>query len=315
MWKNGFTKEFLPIHTFPSKTFNHSVKNLTGFYKHNSIKENKMHIPNEMLSTPICPVTAAVALAGLGLCAYTAWRAKGETKKLFTPSRFAMASSLVFALQMLNFPLAQGISGHFVGGVLAAAILGVPGGVLCMALVLGIQALFFADGGTMTLGANILNMGLLGAGFGGLLRNFFVKKGMNAAAATGISAAAAMEAAALAMVAELAFSGKATLEITGMLMGTHTILALAEAVITCVLVKAVAAESEKRFLLNAALLTVVALLISPFACSMPDALEATLARFSVCALGESTYTLFTAAAACAVLMAVSFAAKRFAVNK
>ena len=71
---------------------------------------------------------------------------------------FAAVSSLVFASQMVNFPIAGGTSGHLVFAVLACGLLGLPAGFLSVAAVLTLQAVFFADGGLMALGANILNI-------------------------------------------------------------------------------------------------------------------------------------------------------------
>ena len=64
---------------------------------------------------------------------------------------------------MLNFPVAGGTSGHFLGAALAAILLGPWLACLTMAVVLGVQAFVFADGGITALGANILNMGVIGA--------------------------------------------------------------------------------------------------------------------------------------------------------
>jgi cobalt/nickel transport system permease protein len=74
-----------------------------------------------------------------------------------------VTAAFIFAAQMLNFPVAGGTSGHFMGGVLACMLLGPWTGFIAMALVLTVQALIFQDGGLTTLGANIFNMGLIGS--------------------------------------------------------------------------------------------------------------------------------------------------------
>ena len=107
-----------------------------------------MHIPGSMLHGAICPVTAAVAVAGFGVA--TCLGMKSEEKPSI--AQFASVSSLIFALQMLNFPIQNGTSGHLLGGVLALSLLGVPFGVLSMAIVLVVQSLFFGDGGGKYLG-------------------------------------------------------------------------------------------------------------------------------------------------------------------
>jgi cobalt/nickel transport system permease protein len=75
----------------------------------------------------------------------------------------AISSSFVFAAQMLNFPIAYGTSGHLVGGTFLATLLGPHAAMLSMTIVLLTQAIFFADGGISTFGANILNMAIIGA--------------------------------------------------------------------------------------------------------------------------------------------------------
>ena len=102
-----------------------------------------MHIPQNLLDGTLCSVTAVVSglcLAGAALAAY-------RSAEKPHPLRFAAVSAFLFAAQMMNFPISGGTSGHLLGGVLASALLGVPFGVLALALVVAIQALVFADGG------------------------------------------------------------------------------------------------------------------------------------------------------------------------
>ena len=74
-----------------------------------------------------------------------------------------VTAAFVFAAQMLNFPVAGGTSGHFLGAALAAVLLGPWLACLVLAVVLVAQAFVFADGGITALGANVLNMGVIGA--------------------------------------------------------------------------------------------------------------------------------------------------------
>ena len=90
-----------------------------------------MHIPQNLLDGTLCPVTAVfsgLCLAGAALAAY-------RSAEKPHPLRFAAVSAFLFAAQMLNFPISSGTSGHLLGGVLASALLGVPFGVLALALV------------------------------------------------------------------------------------------------------------------------------------------------------------------------------------
>lgn len=121
-----------------------------------------MHIPDSMLQGNVCSATAAVSVLGLVAAAY--YGLKGQRP---SASRFAAVTALIFAGQMMNFPVQYGTSGHLLGGVLAAHLLGTPFGVLSVALVVVIQSLVFADGGVTVLGANVLNMAIIGAGLGG----------------------------------------------------------------------------------------------------------------------------------------------------
>ena len=80
-----------------------------------------------------------------------------------------LTAAFVFAGQMLNFPVGAGTSGHLLGGALAAVLVGPWTGVLCLAVVLLVQSLLFADGGITALGTNITLMGLIGVGVGWLV--------------------------------------------------------------------------------------------------------------------------------------------------
>ena len=131
-----------------------------------------MHIPNSMLQGTICPVTVLVSTLGIVIAAFKAF----WTENRPTALRFAAITALIFAGQMMNFPINDGTSGHLLGGVLAAALLGTPFGILSMALVVTVQCLVFSDGGFIVLGANVLNMAIIGAGLGGFINSYLVKR-------------------------------------------------------------------------------------------------------------------------------------------
>lgn len=242
-----------------------------------------MHVPSEMLTGAVCPVTAAVAATGVVASAYVL--AKGNFK---VPSamKFSLVSAAVFGVQMLNYPVWDGISGHLIGGVFAACALGVPAGILSMAIVLMLQTLLFADGGILMLGANILNMAIIGAGIGGLLRNLLLKKGFSDSVAIGVSAFLSVELAAVALCAELALSGKGGASLYLTLLGIHSGLAIIEGIATTVLVGLISRNLEEQsaskrsyMVLSAIILTSLA--ICPFASSFPDAFEWTMGSFSL----------------------------------
>jgi cobalt/nickel transport system permease protein len=117
-----------------------------------------MHIPDAMMQGPICPITAIISF--LSIC--TAIRASIKQERTIEPSRFAAVAALIFAMQMMNFPILRGISGHCIGAVFAARLLGLPLGILSMSLVIILQCLLLGDGGIWVLGANLLNLAILG---------------------------------------------------------------------------------------------------------------------------------------------------------
>lgn len=233
-----------------------------------------MHIPDGMLEGVVCPVTAVAAAAGLGGAALAAAR---HTRPP-SPLAFASVSAFVFAAQMVNFPVAGGTSGHLLGGVLASAVLGVPHGILCLALVLTVQALIFADGGLAVLGANIFNMALVGAGLGGWLAGWRGDRSPAAFARLGAAAWLSVTGAALACCAQLALSGASPFGVCAPpMLGIHAWIGLAEAGLTCALVAVMpvlpSARSPRPAWIWLGAAAVVALVLAPWASPLPDGLE------------------------------------------
>ncbi|PIU55504.1 MAG: cobalamin biosynthesis protein CbiM [Chloroflexi bacterium CG07_land_8_20_14_0_80_51_10] len=116
-----------------------------------------MHIPDGFLNVATAATTYVVSAGGVGYAVKEAGKRLGERH---VPLMGVMAA-FIFAAQMLNFPIAGGTSGHLVGAALAAILLGPWAGVLIMSCVLIVQCLIFQDGGLLSLGANIFNMGLV----------------------------------------------------------------------------------------------------------------------------------------------------------
>ena len=249
-----------------------------------------MHIPDGFLSTEValaCAVPAAVAV-GIGLR-----RAEAGLDERRVPL-LGVTAAFVFAAQMLNFPVAGGTSGHFMGAALAAVLLGPWLACLVLAVVLGVQAFLFADGGITALGANVLNMGVIGALLvGGLMvgaRRLFGDGRQALLVVSGVGAWLAVMAGAAATALQLGLSGTVPLAtaMTAML-GVHTLIGLGEAVITVAAVSAVLATRPdlisaapalrpvrvKRAFALLALAVAVGLgtAASPFASGDPDGLE------------------------------------------
>jgi cobalt/nickel transport system permease protein len=122
-------------------------------------KVNPMHIPDAVLDPRLAAVTFAAGGAGLIYCL----RAVEDRLKDRTTSLMGITAAFIFAAQMVNFPVGPGVSGHLLGGVLAAVMLGPWAGAAVIAAVLIVQCFLFGDGGFTALGANFVNMGLIGA--------------------------------------------------------------------------------------------------------------------------------------------------------
>lgn len=239
-----------------------------------------MHIPDEMLSGAVCPVGALMAVAGL---AFAACAASREGKRP-SPLRFAAVAALVFAGQMVNFPVLSGTSGHLMGGALASSLLGVPFGVFAVALVVTLQALIFADGGLLVLGANIFNMALIGAGLGGLSQTWLRASGLNRFVSIALASGLSVPLAAFACSLELAASGTIPAdEVLPAMLGVHVLIGAGEAAITVVMVSLLDREHLARTRWNATTSLLAALLIvvglSPFASRYPDGLEWVAQRY------------------------------------
>lgn len=238
-----------------------------------------MHIPNGMLQGAVCPVTALVSVMGVAIAALKAFWTENKP----TAARFAAITAFIFAGQMINFPIQNGTSGHLLGGVLAAALLGVPFGVLSMALVVTIQCLVFSDGGFVALGANVLNMALIGAGLGGVINSYFAKKtpikSLQYALSLGITAWLSVMMAVLACSIELALSGTISFSrVIGAMLGAHCLIGIGEGIITIGAYFALSTEqiktSSKRSITVPLIASgIIAAVISPFASGFPDGLE------------------------------------------
>jgi cobalt/nickel transport system permease protein len=201
-----------------------------------------LHIPDGFLSGGIALVTAILAIAAVGWGLRVADRDLDEAKVPL----LGVLAAFIFAAQMLNFPVAGGTSGHFLGATLAAVLLGPWLACLVMTVVIATQAFAFADGGITALGANVLNMGVLGAllagvALGAAVKAFSPGRGAFLALVAVVSWLAVMVGAAATSV-ELALSG--TVPLTSALvamLGVHALIGIGEAVITVGAVSAVLA--------------------------------------------------------------------------
>ncbi|HET6488280.1 MAG TPA: energy-coupling factor ABC transporter permease [Syntrophales bacterium] len=195
-----------------------------------------MHIPDGFLSTTTWVSAWTVSAGGLGCCLRQAGR---EMKDRMVPL-MGVLSAFIFAAQMINFPVMGGTSGHLLGGVLAAVLLGPWAGAVVIACVLIFQCLVFQDGGLTALGANILNMALAGT-LGGYLVYRVMKKllGGRKGIVTAAVAAAwiSVVAAASLCAAELALSGTSPLGLVlPAMVAVHAVIGIGEGMITGLIV-------------------------------------------------------------------------------
>lgn len=183
-------------------------------------------------------------------------------------------AALVFALQMVNFPVAPGTSGHLLGGALATALLGPRRALLAVSSVVLAQALFFADGGVAALGLNLWLIAILPVGIAAAVR-----AGRSLATA-GVAAVLAPPVASLAFVGLHVAGGSTEVsagELLASMVGVHLLIGLGEAALTLAVLSAVrlvGARDERMDLgtvWGAAIVSAVGL--SAVASSTPDGLE------------------------------------------
>ncbi|AKT50503.1 energy-coupling factor ABC transporter permease [Arsenicicoccus sp. oral taxon 190] len=204
-----------------------------------------MHIPDGFLDAPTSLGTGVLAVGAVGLALRQARKELGETG----PVLAGLVACFVFAVQMVNFPVGAGTSGHLLGGALAATLVGPWTGVLVMTTVLLVQGLVFADGGLTALGANVTDMGIVG-----VLVGYLVVRGVLAVLprrpgsvvpAAAVGGLLSVPAAALAFTAMYAVGGTAPIplgRLAAAMLGWHAIIGVGEAVITAAVVAAVVAS-------------------------------------------------------------------------
>ena len=274
-----------------------------------------MHIPDGFVSGAINSTTAVVSTV---ILAVSVARAKRELRdQAFAVPLLATVAAFVFAAQMLNFPIGGGTSGHFLGAVTAAALLGPWSACIVLSVVLLLQALLFGDGGITALGSNILNMGVVaGILTYPLLRGLRAvlplgRKGYLLAAAVTSWASIVLAAGCCAVM--LALSGTSPLGLVlPAMVGTHAVIGIGEALITAAVLTAVVtarpdiipawaqldsaprllgANRKKAWGLAAAglvLAAALALFASPFASSAPDGLESVAEKQGFLATANET---------------------------
>jgi cobalt/nickel transport system permease protein len=194
-----------------------------------------MHIPDGFLSLPTALGTAAMSVIALKQSVKLVRKKLGSRQ---VPIMGVMAA-FVFAAQMLNFPIIGGTSGHLIGAVLLAILLGPMVASLIMTSILIIQALIFVDGGILALGANIFNMAVVAPFFGYMIYQSLVRvvPGKNNKAIAVFGAAwSSVVLATVACTLELVMSGLPFMPVVTAMLYWHIIIGIGEGVITTAII-------------------------------------------------------------------------------
>ena len=204
-----------------------------------------MHVPDGFLDASTSLATGAIAVGAVGLCLRRAEREIAETG----PALAGLTAAFVFGGQMVNFPVGAGTSGHLIGAALAAALVGPWTAVVCVTVVLLVQALLVADGGLTALGTNITLRAVVGVTVSYLVMRAVLRvlprRERSVVPAAAIGALVSVPASALAFTALYAVGGAVAIPIgtlAGAMVGWHLVIGVGEAVITGAVLAAVLAS-------------------------------------------------------------------------
>lgn len=203
-----------------------------------------MHVPDGFIDAPVSIAAGAVAAAGVAVCLRGARRELDDR----TAPMAGLVAAFVFAVQMLNFPVAAGTSGHLLGGALAAILVGPFTGALCVSVVILVQALLFADGGLTAIGVNVVDMSLITvvvgyAVFRGLVRLLPYSR-RTAVGSAFVAAFVSVPVSALGFVGFYALGGTTDVSLSTVvtaMLGVHVLIGLGEGLITALTVGSVVA--------------------------------------------------------------------------
>ncbi len=256
-----------------------------------------MHVPDGFINAPI---SAATGFLSFG----TLWAYLRSAKNLIADKFIAltgMMSALIFVLQMINFPVAAGTSGHLLGGALAVIVLGPRLGLICLSVVVIIQSLLFADGGLSALGINVLNMAIVTTTTSWVVVKYWLKfLGKNKTSILSVSVLAGIVSVVFSSIAftiEYALGGTISIPVGTVLIAmvsTHFLIGLGEGIITALIVSLLIQVRpdlvyayEKRDVDTAKvslygffiILILILSLLTPIASSSPDGLESVAENF------------------------------------
>ena len=256
-----------------------------------------MHVPDGFINAPVSAVAGLISISSI-------WTATKAANRFLADKLIAIAgmmSALIFVLQMINFPIAAGTSGHLLGGTLAVIVLGPSLGILCVSIVVILQALLFADGGLSALGINILNIAIITGLIGWLVisnwKKIFGDNSSSIIIGSFIAGMISVIMSSIAFVIEYFFGGTVSVDIGSVffaMVSSHFFIGIGEGIITALIVSLllrvrpdmlyISREKEPRssfFSILGLLVLIIfsAVLITPLASSSPDGLEDVASRF------------------------------------
>ena len=256
-----------------------------------------MHVPDGFMNVTMSAATGVISFG-------TLWAYIRSAKDLVADKFIAltgMMSALIFVLQMINFPIAAGTSGHLLGGALAVIVLGPRLGLICLSVVVIIQSLLFADGGLSALGVNVLNMAIVTSATSWFIVKYWIKFiGKNKTSIVSVSVLAGILSVVFSSIAftiQYAIGGTISIPVGTVLLAmvtTHFIIGFGEGVITALIITLLirvrpdliyayerSDENTTKVSFYGLFIILILLLslITPFASSSPDGLESVAEEF------------------------------------
>ena len=256
-----------------------------------------MHVPDGFMNVTMSAATGVISFG-------TLWAYIRSAKGLIADKFIAltgMMSALIFVLQMINFPVAAGTSGHLLGGALAVIVLGPRLGLICLSVVVIIQSLLFADGGLSALGVNVLNMAIVTTTTSWFIVKYWIKFiGKNKTSIVTVSVLAGILSVVFSSIAftiQYAIGGTISIPVGTVLIAmvtTHLIIGLGEGIITALIITLLMRvrpdlvyafdrndknTTKVSFYGLFIILILLLSLVTPFASSSPDGLESVAEEF------------------------------------
>tara|TARA_B100000965_G_C19484730_1_gene710249 strand:+ start:32 stop:967 length:936 start_codon:yes stop_codon:yes gene_type:complete len=255
-----------------------------------------MHVPDGFINASVSAATGVISFG-------TLWAYIRSASSLIADKFIAltgMMTALIFVLQMINFPVAAGTSGHLLGGALAVIVLGPRLGLICLSVVVIIQSLLFADGGLSALGINVMNMAIVTSVTAWVVVKYWIKfigkTPSSLIIVSVLSGIVSVVFSSIAFMVQYILGGTISIPVGTVLIAmtsVHFLIGFGEGVITALIVgllirvrpdliyaydredKNTAVSFYGLFIMLILLLS----LITPFASSSPDGLESVAEEF------------------------------------